>query len=65
MVAAAEAGVTHRAGATFGEPCEMWLAHASGHLTPNTLTETRRIVDRVLLPRLGDVPRHGHEAMLA
>jgi hypothetical protein len=43
----------------------MWLAHASGHLTPNTLTETRRIVDRVLLPRLGDVPRHGHEAMLA
>jgi integrase len=37
----------------------MWLAHASGHLTPNTLTETRRIVDRVLLPRLGDVPLAG------
>jgi len=56
MVAAAEAGVTHRAGATFGE---MWLAYASGHLTPNTVTETRRIVERILLPRLGDVPLAG------
>jgi integrase len=51
--------VTHRAGATFGELCEMWLAHASGHLTPNTMTETRRIVERTLLPRPGHVPLAG------
>ena len=56
MVAAAEVGVTHRAGATFGELCERWLAHASGHLAANTVVETRRILHRALLPRLGDVP---------
>jgi Phage integrase, N-terminal SAM-like domain len=59
MVSAAEAGVTHRAGATFGELCETWLAHASGHLAANTVTETRRILDRTLLPRLGDVALAG------
>jgi integrase len=59
MVAAAEAGVTHRAGATFGELCETWLAHAKGHLAPNTVVETRRILDRVLLPALGGVPLCG------
>jgi Phage integrase, N-terminal SAM-like domain len=59
MVGAAEAGVTHRAGATFGELCEMWLTHASGHLAANTVTETRRILDRTLLPRLGDVALAG------
>ena len=59
MVSAAEAGVTHRAGATFGELCETWLAHASGHLAANTVIETRRILDRMLLPRLGDVPLAG------
>jgi hypothetical protein len=59
MVAAAEAGVTHRAGATFGELCETWLAHASGHLAANTVTETRRILDRMLVPRMGDVPLAG------
>jgi integrase len=53
MVAAAEAGVTHRAGATFGELCETWLTHASGHLAANTMTETRRILDSALLPRPG------------
>jgi integrase len=55
MVTAAEAGVTHRAGATFGELCEAWLAHARAHLAANTITETRRILDRFLLPVLGDV----------
>jgi integrase len=59
MVAAAEAGVAHRAGATFGELCETWLAHAKGHLAPNTVVETRRILDRVLLPALGNVPLCG------
>lgn len=56
MVTAAEAGTTHRAGATFGELCETWLAHARSHLAPNTVTETRRILDRFLLPALGEVP---------
>jgi integrase len=51
--------VTHRAGATFGELCEMWLTYASGHLAANTVTETRRILERILLPRLGDVPLAG------
>ena len=59
MVSAAEAGVTHRAGATFGELCETWLTHASGHLTANTVAETRRIVDRTLLPTLGNVALAG------
>ena len=56
MVAAAEAGVTHRAGATFGELCEAWLAQARAHIAANTVVETRRILDRVLLPALGEVP---------
>ena len=55
MAAAAEAGVTHRAGATFGELCEMWLAHAQVQLAANTVAETRRHLDRHLLPALGDV----------
>lgn len=55
MVAAAEAGATHRAGATFGELCEEWFAHARRYLAPNTLAETRRILDTALLPRLGEV----------
>jgi integrase len=41
---------------TFGELCEAWLAHARSHLAPNTVTETRRILDRFLLPALGGVP---------
>jgi integrase len=56
MVTAAEAGATHRAGATFGEPCEAWLAHARSHLAPNTVAETRRILDRFLLRAFGGVP---------
>jgi integrase len=56
MVVAAEAGATHRAGATFGELCEAWLAAARSHLASNTVVETRRILDAVLLPALGDLP---------
>ena len=59
MVAAAEVGVTHRAGAFLGELCETWLSHASGHLAANTVAETRRLLDRTLLPALGDVPLPG------
>ncbi|HET6954860.1 MAG TPA: hypothetical protein VFI47_31150 [Acidimicrobiales bacterium] len=39
-----------------GELCEAWLAAARSHLAANTVTETRRILDTVLLPALGDVP---------
>jgi integrase len=56
MVAAVEAGATHRAGAAFGELCEAWLAHAEAQLAVNTVVETRRILDRMLLPELGQVP---------
>ena len=55
MVAAAEAGVTHHAGATFGELCDAWLAAARHQLAANTVVETRRILDTVLVPALGDV----------
>ncbi len=51
--------MTHRAGATFGDLCETWLSRASGHLAANTVTETRRILDRTLRPRLGDVALAG------
>lgn len=56
MIAAATAGATHQAGATFGELAETWLRHARSHLAANTAVETRRILDRYLLPRLGQVP---------
>ena len=56
MIAAAQAGATHQAGATFGELAETWLRHARAHLAPNTVVETRRILDRHLLPFLGGVP---------
>jgi integrase len=59
MVAAAEAGALHRAGATFGELCEEWFTHAGSYLAPNTLAETRRILDTALLPRLGGAPLAG------
>lgn len=55
MVAAAEAGATHRAGATFGELCEAWLTNATTQLAANTTAETRRLLDRHLLPALGGV----------
>jgi Phage integrase, N-terminal SAM-like domain len=50
MVSAAEAGAMHRTGATFGELCEEWFTHARSYLAPNTLAETRRILDTALLP---------------
>lgn len=55
MAAAAEAGATHRAGATFGELCETWLTHAQVQLAANTVAETRGHLDLHLLPALGDV----------
>ena len=34
MIAAAQAGATHQAEATFGELAETWLRHARAHLAP-------------------------------
>ncbi|HVX17428.1 MAG TPA: site-specific integrase [Acidimicrobiales bacterium] len=62
MVAAAEAGVTHHAGATFRELCEAWLTSARVQLAANTAAETRRVLDRHLLPTLGDAPLAGLRA---
>jgi hypothetical protein len=59
MVAAAEAGALHLAGATFGELCEEWFTHAGSYLAPNTLAETRRILGTALLRRLGGVSLAG------
>jgi hypothetical protein len=56
MVSAAEAGVTHRAGATFRELCETWLAPSIS--TPCMPTQARQrhvALDGTLLPPAGTV----------
>jgi integrase len=42
-------------GATFGDLVEQWFEHASPDWSPKTTAETRRLVDRVVKPRLADV----------
>jgi integrase len=56
LLDAVDAGTTDGRSATFGELCEAWLANAAARLAPNTVAETRRILDRWLLPELGDRP---------
>ena len=55
MVDAAESGLADRSRATFAQLCDAWLAHASARLAPNTMVEARRIVDRHLVPAIGDI----------
>ena len=55
MVDAVEQDAAGHANATFGELCEAWLTAVAGRLAPNTVVETRRILDRFLLPTLGEV----------
>jgi integrase len=39
--------------ATFGELVERWYEHVSPDWSPKTAAETRRMIDKVVLPRLG------------
>jgi len=39
--------------ATFGELVERWYEHVSPDWSPKTAVETRRMIDKVVLPRLG------------
>ena len=42
--------------ATVGELLERWLAVASPDWSPKTVLETRRFLDRLILPRFGAMP---------
>ena len=44
-----------RAG-TVGDLCERWYAHASPDLSPAVAVEYRRLLDKRILPRWGEVP---------
>lgn len=56
MVAEADRGALARTTATVGELLEEWLAHASPGFSPKNAKETRGVLDRNLLPYLGNVP---------
>lgn len=56
MVAAADLGTARYADASFAELCEAWLDAVGSRLAPNTVAETRRILNRHLLPAVGDTP---------
>jgi hypothetical protein len=56
MVAAAELGTARYADNTFAELCEAWLDAVGSRLAPNTVAESRRILNRHLLPALGGIP---------
>jgi Phage integrase, N-terminal SAM-like domain len=52
IVEAGENGAPRRE--TFAELVEEWFAHAEPDFSPKTAAETRRILDRTVIPRLGD-----------
>jgi integrase len=52
IVEAGETGAPRRG--TFAELLEEWFAHAEPDFSPKTALETRRFLDRAVIPRLGD-----------
>lgn len=56
LVAQAERGSLAHTKATVGQLLEEWFAHAKADFSPKTVVETRGVIDRNLLPFLGDVP---------
>jgi integrase len=56
MVAQAERGALARTKATVGQLLEEWFSHAGADFSPKTARETRGVMDRNLLPFLGEVP---------
>lgn len=55
MVAAADQGAVGRARGTVGELLERWFEHAAPDFSPKTALETRGVLDRYLVPDLGEV----------
>ena len=53
MVTGADRGLSVRTSATTGELIEAWFEHAASGFSPNPVKETRRSVDRTLLPAVG------------
>ena len=56
MVADADQGRLARTSATVGDLLEHWFAQAGDDYSPKTVLETRRYLDRDLLPAFGRVP---------
>lgn len=56
LVAEAERGSLARTKATVGELLEEWFAHASPEFSPKGARETRGVLDRNILPFVGNVP---------
>ncbi len=50
---------TSRSVRTVGELLEAWFEHAAVDFSPKTVKETRRFIDRDLLPAVGHVPLAG------
>jgi integrase len=44
--------ITSRLPASFGELVEQWFEHASPDWSPKTASETRRLIDKIVKPRL-------------
>jgi integrase len=56
MITEAERGQIARTRATFGELVEAWFALASPDFSPSTVREVRGMLDRAILPALGERP---------
>jgi len=56
LVAQAERGAHARTKATVGQLLEDWFDHAKADFSPKTARETRGVIDRNLLPFVGEVP---------
>jgi len=56
LVDKSERGALARPRATVGELVEEWFEHAKADFSPKTAQETRGVIDRNLMPFLGDVP---------
>ncbi len=57
-MADADRGALARTDATVGELLERWFEQARDDFSPKTVLETRGILDRHLVPALGQVPLH-------
>ena len=56
MITEVERGLSVTTNATVGELLEAWLEMASRDFSPKTVTETRGVIDRNLLPHIGSTP---------
>ncbi|MGI9023003.1 MAG: hypothetical protein ACR2HV_07200 [Acidimicrobiales bacterium] len=56
MAAQAERGALARTASTTGQLLEEWFDHAKADFSPKTVRETRGVLDRYLIPGMGEVP---------